>query len=79
MPLIDQNKYQVASDTHRSNKIVKKILKWKSNHTYKLIYKKMWLVTCLIKNEVIKTIEHQIHNSRFGELFYQYYTTAVST
>ena len=33
----------------------------------------MSYVTFLIKNEVIKIIEHQIHNSRFGELFYQCY------
>ena len=50
----------------------------KSNHTYKLIYQKMAHVTFLIKNEVIKKIEHQLHKSSFGELLYHYYTTTVS-
>ena len=36
-------------------------------------------VTFLVKNEVIKVIEHQIHKNRLGELFYQYYTTTVFT
>ena len=31
------------------------------------------------KSGVIKKTVHQIHKNRFGELFYQYYTTAVST
>ena len=38
-------------------------------------------VTCNIfvkKNGVLKKIEHQIHKNRFGELFYQFYTTVVS-
>ena len=51
------------------NKIVKKLLKWKSNYTYMLMYYRMSHVTFLIKNEVTKIIEHQIHNNRFGELF----------
>ena len=39
-------------------------------------------VTCNIfdkKNEVKKKTEHKTHKSRFGELFYHYYTTTVST
>ena len=35
-------------------------------------------VIFLIKNGVIKKIEHEIHTSRFGELF-NHYTTTVST
>ena len=44
-----QNKTQIASDTHRYKKIVKKIFPWNSNHTYKLIYQKMSYETFLIK------------------------------
>ena len=39
-------------------------------------------VTCNIfdkKNGFMKKIEHQIHKNKFEELFYHYYTTAVST
>ena len=52
MPFMVQSKTQ---NTHRYKKIVNKILTWKSNHTYKLIYQKMPQVTLLIKkNGVIK-------------------------
>ena len=39
-------------------------------------------VTCNIfdkKNRVTKKIEYQTHENRFGELFYHYYITTVST
>ena len=49
MPFMVQNKTQIASNTHRYKKIVKKILTWKSNHTYKLIYQKVSHVIFLIK------------------------------
>ena len=32
-----------------------------------------------LKIKTIKVIEHQIHKSKFGELFYQYFSTTVST
>ena len=44
-----QNKTQIASNTQRYKKIVKKILARKSNHTYTLIYQKMLHVTFFIK------------------------------
>ena len=31
------------------------------------------------KNGVVMKIEHQIHKNKFGELFYHYHTTTVST
>ena len=49
IPFMVQNKTQIASDTHRYKKIVKKILIRKSNHPYRLIYQKMSHVTFLIK------------------------------
>ena len=41
IPFMVQNKTQIASDAYRYKKTVKKILIWKSNHPYKLIYQKM--------------------------------------
>ena len=48
IPFMVQNKTQIASDTQRYKKIVKKILVQKSNHPCKLIYQKMSHVTVLI-------------------------------
>ena len=45
IPAMVQNKTQIASNTHRYKKIVKKTLTCKSNHTYKLLYQKMSYVT----------------------------------
>ena len=38
IPFKNQNKTQIASDTHKYKKIVKKMLKQKPNHTYKVTY-----------------------------------------
>ena len=79
MPFMVQTKTQIASNTYRYKKILKKILTQKSNHTYKLIYQKMSHVTFVIEKWSYKEIEHQIHKSNFGDLLYQYCTTRVST
>ena len=49
MPFMVQSKTQIAYNTHRYKEIGIKILIWKSNHTYKLIYQKMPHVTFLTK------------------------------
>ena len=49
IPSMVQNKTQIASNTHRYKKIVKRIFTWKSNHPYKLMYQKMSHVTFLIE------------------------------
>ena len=38
IPFKNQNKTQIASDTHKYKKIVKKMLKQKPNHSYKVTY-----------------------------------------
>ena len=70
-----QNKTQIACNTHRYKKIVKKIQESQIIQAY---ISKMSQVTYLIKNGVIKKIEHQIHQNTPEELFY-HYTTTVST
>ena len=66
-----QNKTQIVSNTHRFKKILKKILTWKSNHTFKLMYQKLSHVTSLIKklsyeeNWVLNT-QHNDHNDHLA-------------
>ena len=54
IPFMVQNKTQIGYNTHRYKKVVKKILTWKSNHTYTLIYQKISHVTFLIKKWTYK-------------------------
>ena len=78
IPVMVQNKTQIISNTQRNKKIVKKIHESQIRHR-SLYIKKCHVYHFRYKNEIIKKIEHQIRRSRCGELFYHYYTTAVST
>ena len=49
-----QNKTQIGYNTHRYKKVANKILTWKSNHIYKLIYQKISHATFLIKKWTYK-------------------------
>ena len=84
MPFMVQTKTQIASNTYRYKKILKKILTQKSNHTYKLIYQKMSHVTFVIEKWSYKenrapNTQKQLWRSPLSILYHQSSYISVSS
>ena len=84
MTFMVQNKIQIASNTHRYKKIVKKIITWKSNQTYKLICQTMSNKTFLLKKWSCKenwapNTQEQVWRSPLSILYHYIIYISVSS